>query len=144
MDTCIMDIISLILSIAALIISAYSLWYKKKQYQSGIRPELWTNGRSVIEFKNHVEFDIKNRSDNTAIITDVIPQGKNILLYQPFKRYELTNDEETDGLKVRCVYHGNDIHKDTYKLKIKYEDKEGNEYTAYLHVNKNGNYIANR
>lgn len=142
MDKCILDIISLILSIAALIISAISLWYKKKQYRSGIRPELWTNGRTIIEFKNHVEFDIENRSANTAIITDVIPQGKNISLYQPFKRYELTNDEEKYGLKVRCVYHGNDIHKDTYKLKINYTDKEGNAYTAYLHANKNGNYIV--
>ena len=88
--------------------------------------------------KKQVAFDIENRSENTAIIKDVIPQGKNITLNYPFRRYALTNK---DVLKVVCDYHGKSMDGDRFKLKIKYADREGNSYMAYLFVNEKGNWI---
>ena len=85
-------------------------------------------------------FEIENRSPNVASIIDVIPLTKNISLYQPFRRYDLTNEKD-DRLVIVCRYTGNDMDKDEYRLKIKYADKEGNKYKATLLVMKGNSYI---
>ena len=138
METNWIPIASLVVSVIAIVISIIALCVKKKQYLSTLRPELWTNGWVTMPMKKQVVFDIENRSENTAIIKDVIPQGKNITLNYPFRRYALTNK---DALKVVCDYHGKSMDGDRFKLKIKYADREGNSYTAYLFVNEKGNWI---
>lgn len=133
------SVASLVVSVIAIVISVIALCFKRKQYLSNLRPELWTNGWIAMPVKKQVAFNIENRSENTAIIQDVKPQGKNITLYQPFRRCELTNKE--DALKIVCDYHGKSMDGDEFKLKIKYADREGNSYTAYLYVNEKGNWI---
>lgn len=135
-----MAIASLIVSLIAIVISAISVWYARKQYLSTLRPELWTNWYHVGSIKKQVSFCIENRSSNTAIITGVKPLKKNITLYQPFHRFELTNDRN-DKYVIVCDYRGKDIDSDTYKLRIKYQDKEGNKYSATLYYGHGDLYL---
>lgn len=138
METNWISIASLVVSVIAIVISIIALCFKKKQYLSNLRPELWTNGWATMPMKKQVAFDIENRRENTAIIKDVVPQGKNITLNYPFRRYDLTNK---DALKVVCDYHGQSMDGDKFKLKIMYADRENNAYKAHLCVNEKGCWI---
>lgn len=135
-----MAIASLIVSIIAILISGISVWITRKQYLSPLRPEIWSRWYHLERYEGKVMFEIENRSPNVASIIDVIPLTKNISLYQPFRRYDLTNEKD-DRLVIVCRYTGNDMDKDEYRLKIKYADKEGNKYKATLLVMKGNSYI---
>ena len=136
----IMEIASFIVSIIAILVAGLSAWYARRQYLSPIRPEIWTNWYHIEPSTNQVLFEIENRSSNTAILTDIELLTKNISLYQPFRRYELTNNDD-DRYIITCNYIGKNINNDTFKLRIKYQDKEGNKYNATLHVGKGELYI---
>ena len=138
METTWISIGSFVVSIVAIVISVIALCVKKKQYLSNIRPELFLENCISILTKNQVNLVIGNRSENTAIVKNMIPHGKNISLRKPFHRYELTNK---NNLTIECDYHGQSMFGDKFKLKINYTDREGNAYTAFLYVNEKGSWI---
>ncbi len=135
-----MEIASLIVSIIAILVAGLSAWYTRRQYLSPIRPELFARWYHIEPSANQVLFEMENRSSNTAVITDVVPLTQNISLYQPIQRYDLTNEKD-DRFIVTCNYLGNNINSDTFKLLVKYQDKEGNKYKATLHVGKGNLFI---
>lgn len=135
-----MEIASFIVSIIAILVAGLSAWYARRQYLSPIRPELCPGWYHLEPLAKQVLFEIENRSNNTATLTDVVPLTPNISLYQPFRRYDLTNEKD-DRYIITCNYVGKNINKDTFKLRIKYQDKEGNKYKATLHVGKGELYI---
>ena len=131
---------AILISLASLGVSIWAVVYNRKQYLSPIRPEVYINYIKVDQINQEVVFFIQNRSENIAILLDVKPRTKNIILVQPIARYELTNDT-TKAYSVSCRYVGGDINHDTFKLKIKYADKEGNRYKATLFAGKGALYI---
>lgn len=52
------EIISVILSILAFIISGLAVWYTYKQYLVSIKPDLWSNTFGVLKYEGQVFFDI--------------------------------------------------------------------------------------
>ena len=134
------SLIAIIISILSLIVAIIAVLYTRKQYLSPIRPDVYLSYYHVDPFKNKVNFVLQNRSENIAVILDAKTISKNIKLSQPICRYELTN-RETDSYFIYCDYIGSDINNNSYQLKIKYADKEGNKYKATIRIGKGEAYI---
>ena len=130
-----LEIITLVISIFALIISALAFRYSKKQYLVGIKPELWSNGICIKKTVKRILFDISNRGCIATLKSIKIKTNNLRHISNPFP-YDL----ETDGsIDLHFDYIGTNINDDNFKVEIKYTDKDNNTHTATLICTKSSN-----
>lgn len=128
----ILSVISIFVSVMALVIARKSATYTRRQYLSNIAPELWTNVYTHNSIEKTITFDICNRG-YTARIIELIPITPNIRLYQQYCPLDI---EQNDRKEIVCDFLGRDSINEYVNLTIKYQDKEGNKYRIQFIVDK--------
>ncbi len=126
------ELITLILAILAIIISILSARYARKQYLTGIKPELWHNNTFIADPSTKqvtVTFGINNRGQ-TACITKIKVMSKNLVQKFDSCPFYIKTNESVD---LNFIYVGtDDFRTDPYRIKIYYSDKDKNSYSAVL------------
>lgn len=132
------EIISVVLSVLAFIISGLAVWYTRKQYLIGIKPNLWCNTLHIKQIEREVIFDLTNR-ENLCHINKVKVKSKNLIHHSDPCPWDL---EQGESMNLSFCYVGKeDINKDEYKIRIDFSDKANNSYHGYLIKQRNGKYF---
>lgn len=123
------ELITIVVSVLALIISLFSVWYTRQQYRSGIKPDLFVNIFKPDKYLKRVAFGLNTR-EHIARILKITPKTKNIRVNSNPCPYDL---EPEAMMYIYFDYVGNgDIQRDNYKIRIDYTDKDNNSYHGYI------------
>ncbi len=123
------EIISIIFSGIALLISIFAICYSRKHYLITIKPELWSNGIQIKQFDKQIVFDISNRG-HIARLTKLKILTKNLRHTSNSFPHDLDNEQ---SMYLYFDYIGNNnINKDRFRIKLYYLDKGNNKHSSIL------------
>lgn len=134
------EIITTILSLFAIIISCLAIRYTRKQYLSGLKPDLWINHWQTNWQNREVNFNITNRGP-VAHIERFITKSKNLVHISNSCPLDIEKD---DSKTIFFKFKGmGDPAKESFKIRIEYSDKDENSYKGII-KKVNSQYVIRR